>query len=283
MTQPDDVYGSRRETPGSIHTVGDIVKDIRSLGVQPGDRLMVHASLRRIGPVIGGASGVVEAIDRAVGESGTWLMVYGARDDHAWVNERPEPERAALLADAEPFDHLRTPVLPEVGILAEVMRTTPGTVVNDNPEGRFGARGAHAIDWLADHPWDDYYGTGSALDRLVHDGGQVLRMGADPDTVTVLHHAEYLAGVPGTLRVRRHRLMRTDHGVRIVVVECLDDEHGIVPAERQPAEDYFAIVLREFLAARPHRTGLVGDAHSELLDAGALVRFGAEWMTEHLR
>ena len=55
MTLPDGVYGSRRETPGSIHTVGDIVKDIRSLGVQPGDRLMVHASLRRIGQYVGRA------------------------------------------------------------------------------------------------------------------------------------------------------------------------------------------------------------------------------------
>ena len=265
-----------------MHSVEDLVADLHALGVRPGDRLMVHASLRRIGPVEGGAAGVVEAIDRTLGPTGTWLMVYGARDDHAWVNERPEAERAALLADAEPFDRLRTPVLPEVGVLAEVMRTTPGTVVNDNPEGRFGARGALAEAWLHDHPWDDYYGPGSVLDRFASAGGRVLRMGANPDTVTVLHHAEYLADVPDKLRVRRHRLVATPEGPRIVVVECLDDEDGIVPDERQPAEDYFALILREFLATHPYAAGRVGEAPSELIDAAPLVRFGAAWMSRHL-
>jgi aminoglycoside N3'-acetyltransferase len=266
-----------------MRTPDELVQDLRALGVRPGDRLMVHASLRWIGPVVGRAAGIVAAIDAALGPQGTWLMVYGAQDAHAWVNERPEHERAGLLVDAEPFDALSTPVLPEVGVLAEVMRTTPGTVVNDNPEGRFGARGALAHAWLDEHPWDDYYGPGSALDRLVASGGQVLRMGADPDTVTVLHHAEYLADVPDTRRVRRHRLVATPDGPRIVVVECLDDEDGIVPDDRQPTEDYFAVILREFLASHPHATGRVGGAEAELLDAGALVRFGAAWMTEHLR
>jgi aminoglycoside N3'-acetyltransferase len=266
-----------------MRTVQALVADLQALGVRPGDRLMVHASLRRIGPVVGGASGVVAAIDAALGPEGTWLMVYGARDDHAWVNQRPEAERPALLADAEPFDPLTTPVLPDVGVLAEVMRTTPGTIVNANPEGRFGARGALARAWLADHPWDDYYGHGSALERLVASGGRVLRMGADPDTVTVLHHAEYLADVPDTRRVRRHRLVRTPQGPRLVVVECLDDEDGIVPDDRQPAEDYFAVILREFLATDPQPSGRVGDAAAELIDAAALVRFGAAWMSEHLR
>jgi aminoglycoside N3'-acetyltransferase len=266
-----------------MRSPADLVADLHDLGVRPGDRLMVHASLRRIGPVTGGAAGVIEAIDLALGPMGTWLMVLGATDEHAWVNARPEPERAALLEDATPFDPRTTPALPEVGILAEVMRTTAGTVVNDHPEGRFAARGQLAEGWLADLPWDDYYGPGSALDRFVAAGGKVLRMGADPDTVTVLHHAEYLAEVPDTVRVRRHRLVAAPTGPRIVVIECLDDEDGIVPVERQPQEDYFAIVLREFLAVHPHRAGQVGDARAELIDAAALVRFGAGWMSANLR
>ena len=131
--------------------------------------------------------------------------------------------------------------------------------------------------------WDDYYGPGSALDRFVARGGQVLRIGASPDTTTVLHHAEYLADVPDKLRVRRHRLVPGPDGPHVVVVSCLDDEHGIVPEDRQPAEDYFAIILREFLATAPHRSGRVGGAQAVLLDAASIVRFGADWMTEHLR
>ena len=182
-----------------MKTVGELAADLNELGVEPGMLVMAHASLRRIGPVQGGAAGVVEAIDRALGPDGTWLMVLGSSNDHDWVNERPEEERAALLADAVPFDHLRTPVLPEVGVLAEVFRTSPGTLVDDNPEGRFGARGRLAHDLLDGLDWDDYYGPGSALDRFVAAGGKILRMGANPDTTTVLHHAEYLCEVPDKL------------------------------------------------------------------------------------
>ena len=252
------------------------------MGVQPADLLMLHASLRKVGPVAGGAEGVVSAVESALGPDGTVLMVLGAVDDHDWVNARAESDRPTLLADAEPFDYLVTPALPDVGVLAEVLRTMPGTVVNDHPEGRFAARGRLARELLTDLPWDDYYGPGSALDRFVSAGGRVLRLGADPDTVTVLHHAEYLAEVPHKLRVRRFRKVASPAGPRIVVVECLDDEDGIVPVDRQPAEDYFAIILREYLATGRAATGMVGGAAAELIDAADLVGFGAAWMTAHL-
>jgi aminoglycoside N3'-acetyltransferase len=211
------------------------------------------------------------------------MMVLGAANEWDWVNAHPESERAALLADAEPFDPVRTPVLAEVGVLAEVMRTIPGTVVNDHPEGRFAARGRLAGDLLRDLPWDDYYGPGSALARFVDWGGKVLRLGANDDTVTVLHYAEYLADVPSPVRVRRHRKVLGPHGTRIVVVECLDDENGIVPDERQPEEDYFAQILREYLSTGRAASGTVGDADAELIDAADIVAFGATWMGTHLR
>jgi len=266
-----------------MRRLDEIAADLRALGVMPGDLLFVHASLRRLGPVAGGAVGVVGAIERAVGPSGTVMMVLGATNDWDWVNAHPEPERAALLADAEPFDPAATPALPEVGVLAEVMRTMPGTVVNNHPEGRFAARGHLADDLLRDLPWDDYYGPDSALARFVDRGGRVLRLGANPDTVTVLHYAEYLADVPATVRLRRHRKVLDAKGTRIVVVECLDDENGIVPDERQPDEDYFALVLREYLSTGRATSGTVGDAPADLIDAADIVAFGATWMGANLR
>ena len=58
-------------------------------------------------------------------------------------------------------------------MLAEVFRTTSGTFVSNHPEGRFGARGAGADALVRDVPWDDYYGPGSPLARLVERGGTV--------------------------------------------------------------------------------------------------------------
>ncbi|HYN57910.1 MAG TPA: AAC(3) family N-acetyltransferase [Motilibacterales bacterium] len=260
-----------------------LAADLEVLGVRPGDLLFLHASLRRIGPVQGGAVGVIEAVEDAIGPEGTLMMILGAANDADWVNSRPEAERAALLADALPFDNATTPVLPEVGVLAEVMRTMPGTVVNDHPEGRFAARGRLANHLLDGLPWDDYYGPGSALDRFVSAGGRVLRLGANLDTVSVLHFAEYCADVPDTVRVRRHRKVLGPDGPHIVVVECLDDENGIVPDERQPVEDYFAVILREFLATGRAQVGRVGGADAELFEAADIVALGVDWMTANLR
>ena len=116
-------------------TVDELVTQLRRLGVSDGDVVMVHASLRRIGPVEGGATGVIDAIDRAVGDAGTSIMTLGARDYWSWVNEHPEEARPGLLADAEPFDARHTPADPDVGVLAEAYRRHPGPTSATIPRG----------------------------------------------------------------------------------------------------------------------------------------------------
>lgn len=262
-----------RSTPAQLRD------ELRTLGVSPGDVLMVHASLRRIGPVDGDAAGIIAAVDAAVGHEGTWLMVLGARDEWSWVNDHPEDVRADFLVDADPFDPLTTPAQDDIGMLAEVFRSTPGTFVSNHPEGRFGARGHRAEELMADVPWNDYYGPGSPLDRFIDAGGRVLRLGADENTVTLIHYAEYLARVPDKRRVRRHRCVRGSDGPEIRTVECLDDTLGIVDWH---GEDYFTLILREYLATHDVPRGLVGHAESTLLDGRDLVTCAARWMTTHL-
>ena len=262
-----------------MRTLAELAGDLAALGVRPGGAVMVHASLRKIGPVEDGAQGVIAAMDAAVGPDGGWMMVLGADNDWDWVNERPEAERAALLADADPFDPLGTQAEEDVGYLAEAMRQLSGTVVTDHPEGRFAARGALAATLLRDPPWDDYFGPGSPLQHLCDLGGNVLRLGADPDTVTLLHYAEYLAPLADKRRVVRHRRVLGPDGPIIRTVSCLDDSDGIAEWE---GEDYFATILKAYLADGRGARGRVGGAASELLDARDLVAFGVDWMARHL-
>jgi aminoglycoside N3'-acetyltransferase len=261
-------------------SVEQLTADLKRLGVTTGDLLMVHASLRAIGPVDGGADGVIDALEAAVGPDGTLFMTLGARDEWGWVNDRPESERPDLLRDANPFDCRLDPADPDIGVLAEVFRTRPRTEVSDHPEGRFGASGPLAHRLLDDVPWDDYYGPDSPLHRFVEAGGRVLRLGADLDTLTVLHYAEYLTPLPTKRRVRRHRLVKGRGHPELRVIECLDDSDGIVD---YPDEDYFAVILREYLAAGRAATGIVAEAVSELINAADVVEFGVAWMAEHLQ
>jgi aminoglycoside N3'-acetyltransferase len=91
-----------------------LAADLGRLGVAARDLPMVHASLRAVGPVAGGADTLIDALEATVGPDRTRLMTLGARDDSSWVNERPERDRPELLRDAEPFDRLVTPADPDV-------------------------------------------------------------------------------------------------------------------------------------------------------------------------
>jgi aminoglycoside N3'-acetyltransferase len=263
----------------------DLTAQLKKLGARQGDLLMVHASLRRLGlgraGVGGGGAGhMLDALDAAVGADGTLLMVLGTDYPMDRVNEHPPGARAALLAGTAPLDHVNASVLPEVGWLAEAFRRRPGTLVSANPSGRFGARGAEAAAILADQPWHDYYGPGSPLEKLCGQSGKILRLGADPETVTALHYAEYLADLPAKRRTRWDYLLPgADGEPEHVWIDCLDDLNGIADWE---GEDYFAVILKAYLALGRHREGLVGRARSELIDAADLVAFGAHWMEENL-
>jgi aminoglycoside N3'-acetyltransferase len=255
-----------------------IGEDLQRLGVRPGDVLMVHASMRKVG---GDAGDLVAAIDQAVGDDGTWMMTLGAEDEWSWVNQRPEEERQALLAGTPPFDKLEARADVDNGILAEVFRTTRGTVVSDHPEGRFGARGRRAGALMAEVPWDDYYGAGSPLERLIEAGGRVLRLGADVETVTLLHYAEWLTPIVNKKRVRRHRVVRGDEGKPVIrVVDTLDDSDGIADYDGVDGDE-FGVILNEYLQTGRATTGRVGGAQSELIDARDLVTFAVDWIVAH--
>ncbi len=263
----------------------DLVSDLKALGVRQGDLLMVHASLRRLGlarsaGVEDGATLLLDALDEAVGEDGTLLMVLGSQYAQDHVNGHPAQARAALLEGTLPFDALNAPVLEEVGHLAEAFRQRAGTKVSHNPSGRFGARGHKAQALLQAQPWNDYYGPGSPLEKLVAWGGRILRLGANPDTVTALHYAEYLADLPHKRRTRWDYLLASPEGPKHVFIECLDDAKGIADWE---GDDYFAEITRTYLRERPHGAGKVGQADSQLIDAADMVGFGARWMERNLR
>jgi aminoglycoside N3'-acetyltransferase len=231
---------------------------IGRIGVQDGGVVMVHASMRKLGPVDGGAETVLATLLESVGASGNLLMVLSA-------DER------------DPFDARTSPVdTKDMGILAEVFRRHPRTEVNDHAADRFAAIGPLAKELLNPTPLHDYHGPGSVLERLVRANGTVLRLGANPDTVTLTHYAEYLADLPSKTRVKR-KYVRADIGEQWI--ESLDDSDGIAVWAHG---DYFPQIFLDFVKAGHARVGPVGNCTAELLPARAFVDFAVQWMETNL-
>lgn len=155
------------------------------------------------------------------------------------------------------------------------MRTTPGARRSGNPGASVAAIGAQADFLVADHPLDYGYGEGSPFEKLVALGGKVAMIGAPPDTMTLLHHAEHLARIPGKRVVRSEVPFAAASGVVWRVIEEFDTSRPVTPAL---AEDHFAEIVRAFLAAGRGRQGLVGAAPSILVEAEAIVAFAVAWL-----
>jgi aminoglycoside N3'-acetyltransferase len=239
-------------------TISGLVSQLRTLGVNAGHTLMIHSSMRKIGPVAGDALGMLQALREAVGPEGTLLMVLSAAED-------------------EPFDAQHTPVdVEDMGILAEVFRTFPGVSVNDHAADRFASMGPQADFLLNPTPLHDYHGPGSVLERFTALHGSVLRLGANVDTVTLTHYAEYLVSVPNKTRVRR-RYMRADIGEQYI--ESLDDTEGIAKWKHG---DYFPQIFLDYRMSGAVRISPVGQCSAELFGSKSFVSFAVEWMNKNL-
>lgn len=251
-------------------TRASLVEDLRRIGVQPADILMVHASVRAIGGVKGGASVIVQALLDAIGPAGT-LSAYV--DFEPFYDEGDE-------TDVPVFDKRIARAARDHGILHEIIRTWPGAERSDHPDAGVAAIGARAAWITANHPFQYGYGDGSPFDKIVDAGGRVLMLGAPLDTITLLHHAEHKARIPDKRIVRYRRLVPGEHGPRWMQFEEFDT--GDPVNDKLPA-NCFETIAMDYLAAGRGSQGLFGAAPSFLFDGRELVEFGVAWLERFLQ
>lgn len=246
-----------------------LTADLAALGVRPGDLLMVHAGLRSLGPITGGVNTVVQALQDAIGPTGT-LAAYV--DFEPFYDEDEEADESAVPI----FDKRIAHAARDHGILHETLRNWPGAIRSDHPDAGVVAIGPRAGWITADHPFQYGYGEGSPFEKIVQADGRVLMLGAPLDTITLLHYAEHRARLPGK-RIRRYRRRMPPHG-DWVWFEEFDTSEPVLSAF---PENSFELIATDFLRSGQGRAGRVGASEAcYLLDGPALVQFGIEWMEQ---
>lgn len=266
---------SSAEAPWTTRTT--LVDQARALGLAPGDVVMIHASLRAVGPVMGGPDTLLDALGEATAPGGTLMMYLACPspwDDIGCGKLAPE-EEALARAHLPAFDPATTRANPSHGWLAELFRTRPGCLTSANPGARMAAFGARAAWLMAGHSDDWGYGPGTPLAKLVEAKGKLLLLGSDRDQATLLHHAEHLAPIPGKREVTLEVPVLRD-GAR-VWARCREYDTSRGPVDWP--ERFFANVIEGFVAAGGGTLGPVGHAPSLLMDAGPLVAHAVPVMT----
>ena len=255
-----------------------LVKQCKGLGLFVGDTVMVHASLRAVGEILGGPDVLIGAILESIGSVGNMMMYVGCQMpfDDVGRGIYTADEEAFIMANLPMFEPHKARAARPFGALAELFRTTHGAVSSQNPSCRMTAIGSRA-DWIAaDHPLYYGFGQNTPLEKLCNIGGKVMLIGSSLDEVTLLHYAEAIAPIPNK-KIVKIKVPVLHYGkMEWLEIEEFNSSTGI----KDWPDDYFAQIVQQFIDSTNPRTGQIGNATTYVLDAKKLVDFAIPLMVE---
>ncbi|SDO24556.1 aminoglycoside N(3)-acetyltransferase [Alkalicoccus daliensis] len=257
------------ENTNQLRTKDSLKADLQQIGVNPGDTLLVHSSLKAMGFVSGGQQAVIEALCEAVGREGNIVMPAQSGDwsDPAEWEAPPVPKEwhDEIRHTMPAFDPAKTPTRG-MGSIPELFRTFPQVVRSVHPAVSFAAWGQEAGELMQDHSLNYGLGEHSPLSKLEKKEAKVLLLGTGYDTATCFHLAEYR--IPSSLKIRK--------GAPILNVQ----------GNREWVE-YDEIEMNEFrfsdCGMAMERTievnlGKIGSADSKLFSLSEAVAFAVKWL-----
>lgn len=271
MAALEQLLDNRRREPV---TRPSLASDLRALGLVEGATVIVHTSMGRLGPVIGGAQAVIAALLDTLGERGTLVMPAhsGQLSDPAHWQAPPAPEAwwDTIRQEMPAYDPTLTPTR-SMGAVAENFRTYPGVLRSAHPQVSFAARGPLAERIVAEHSLQSKFGEDSPLAKLYDLDAQVLLAGVDHGSNTAIHLGEARAQFPGGRRLREGAPMLVDGERRWVRFE-----------ETEPVAHDFAELGEDFSRDTGQESiGPLGWGRARLMRVRAIVDYAQVWLKEH--
>ncbi len=155
-----------------------LIEILQTLGVRPGDGLLVHSALQFLGRPEEGVKTYLDALLDVLGDEGT-IAVPAFNFD---------------FARGEAYDPQTTPA-DGMGVFSEFLRQQPGALRTLHPMQSLAVMGRCAAD-LAGRDTPSAFDPGSAFDRMLELDFKALLLGADIQAVAMLHICEQRAQVP---------------------------------------------------------------------------------------
>ena len=175
-----------------MHTKISLMKQLQEMGIDACGTVLIHSSMRSIGPVEGGADTVLDALSEYMKNG---LLVLPT---HTW----------SYINSENPKFHVNdSPSC--VGILPELFRKREGVVRSLHPTHSVAALGMDAITFTGDdHCFDTPCARGSSWGKLLDRKATILLVGVDLKRNTFIHGVEEWVDIPGRL-TDEHEMLYT--------------------------------------------------------------------------
>ena len=187
-----------------MYTKQDLLNDIHNMGLQPTDAIMVHSSMKSIGPVEGGADTVVDAFMEYF-KDGLFMT-----PTHTW---------AQMGAEHSLFDPQKEQAC--VGIIPNIFRQRDGVVRSLHPTHSIAAYGPKAAEYVkGEENITTPAQPGGCWSRLMDVDAKILLLGCTHNRNTFMHAVEELLDVPERLteEPERFRIVMPDGDTKEVFV-----------------------------------------------------------------
>jgi len=250
-----------------------LVEDLRKAGVNPGDTLIAHTSLRTIGWIVGGAVTVIAALMEAVSDQGTLVMPTQSTDigePSRWKHPPVPEEWWQIIRDEMPPYNPETTPTRKMGVVVETFRKYPNVHRSAHPNASFGAWGKKAEYVVESHPVDDVFGENSPLGKLYELDAKILLVGTGLEANTSLHYSEYKADLPN-MPIEKKGAPIIENGKRIwktwKAFEYNDEDFHKIAADYEEKAGLSPIYI--------------GLAESHIFSMRKLVDFSVEWLRKN--
>jgi aminoglycoside 3-N-acetyltransferase len=255
-----------------MHSKEQLANDIRKLGIEAGNTILLHASVRAVGEIAGGPDQIHLAFKDVLTAQGTLIMYASCPRyyDEVGRGNLTKEQEAEIFEKLPAFDPLTARSDRDNGTLVEFFRTYPDSRVNRHV-ARFVVWGKQANYLISDQPSNYAFGLHSPLDRFLGLNGKIVLLGSDHDAVTFLHYVEHVADIPGK-RIARYQVPVMENGCRVWHAMEEFDTSGDGVHANWP-DRFFAKIVDSLLTKTRNKGARVGNAVTYILSARELLDF----------
>lgn len=166
-----------------MHTKEQLKAQLKAMGIEPTDTVVIHTSMKAIGEVEGGPNGFLDAFCEYLSE-GLFLV-----PTHTWDE---------VTAD-NPYYDVRSSV-PNIGLIPRVAATRPDGIRSLHPTHSVWAYGKRAEEFIAGEENScSPAPTGGCWDRMADWHAKILLIGVKNDKNTFIHSIDERAKLPNRI------------------------------------------------------------------------------------